>query len=72
MKGTRKEVAFRIFSLEVTKEALLALREQLEYYFSARNLLTDSFMQNIINCGKGGWVKAKILINFKKIDKIFQ
>ena len=60
-----------INSIKVPTSAVLALRQQIEYYFSLNNLTTDGFLTNLINSNQGGWVQTKVLFKFNNIQNIF-
>lgn len=65
-----EEVAFKVNSHAVTNKIAQRIQEQVEYYFSLANLISDHFLRNIVNCSLGGWIKLDIFCTFKKINNI--
>lgn len=55
--------------MEATEEIETAIREQIEFYFSAANLATDRSMRKQI--ANGSWVHASYLLACRKIKELF-
>ena len=67
MKSINEKAAFSINDVNVSKQTADQLLSQTQYYFSPLNLITDTFLRNIIKCNYGGWVKIDVLLSFNKI-----
>lgn len=46
------------------------VRQQVEYYFSDKNLERDAFFHNKISSDKEGWVDLDLIMNCNKIKEL--
>ena len=51
-------------------DAAQQVREQVEYYFSDRNLTSDSFMRDHIAANDGGWVDVVLINSFSRMMRL--
>ena len=49
---------------------LLAVLEQVEYYFCDANLARDAFMRGRVAHGEGGWVSLALLLTFNRMKRM--
>ncbi len=47
-----------------------AIKKQIEYYFSDKNLSKDKFFHNKISADKEGWVDISFIMNCNKVKQL--
>mmetsp|Transcript_22209 Transcript_22209/g.52317 ORF Transcript_22209/g.52317 Transcript_22209/m.52317 type:complete len:270 (+) Transcript_22209:68-877(+) len=52
------------------EETLLALRRQIEFYFSDRNLAVDTFFHKHMSEHPEGWIDAALVLNCNRVKKL--
>ena len=70
MLGPEKSFEPHAPNLKVPVAMVQQLREQLEYYFSLVNLITDKYMLTAMQRSKRGWVSVQELLQFKRIKEM--